>query len=140
MISSVDRVIMISGANRGIGLSIAKNLYKAGFSLSLSARNLSALELATANLDKKNILLSKFDAFDKSTHKAWVANTLEKFNRIDGLINNAGIVESVSVDDKEDNEEALDRMWTVNVKAPLSLIRLTLPYLRKSGNGRVIGW
>ena len=36
MISAVGRVIMVSGANRGIGLSIAKNLYKAGFSLRLS--------------------------------------------------------------------------------------------------------
>ena len=47
-------------------------------------------------------------------------------------------MESVSVNDVEDNEEALDRMWTVNVKAPLSLTRLTLPHLRKSGSGRVI--
>ena len=44
----------------------------------------------------------------------------------------------MSVEDEEDNEEALDRMWSVNVKAPLSLTRLTLPFLRKSGYGRVI--
>ncbi len=138
MINTDGRVIMISGANRGIGLSVAKNLYKAGFSLSLAARNLKSLELATTDFDKNIVLLNKFDAFDKTTHRAWTENTLKKFNRIDGLINNAGIVESVSVEDKEDNEEALDRMWAVNVKAPLSLIRLTLPYLRKSGNGRVI--
>ena len=138
MINTDGRLIMISGANRGIGLAVAKNLYKAGFNLSLSARNLNSLESATADLDKNNVLLSKFDAFDKSTHKAWIENTLDKFDRIDGLINNAGIVESVSVDDKEDNEEALDRMWAVNVKAPLSLIRLTLPHLRKSGSGRVV--
>ena len=53
-------------------------------------------------------------------------------------INNAGIIESVSVDDEVDNEDALDRMWAVNVKAPLSLTRLTLPYLKKSGAGRVV--
>ena len=53
MISAVGRVIMVSGANRGIGLSIAKNLYKAGFSLSLSARNIDALELVTKSFDKK---------------------------------------------------------------------------------------
>ena len=138
MISADDRVIMISGANRGIGLSIAKNLYNAGFNLSLSARNIDSLELVTEDLDKTKVLINKFDAFDKSTQKMWVNNTIEKFNRIDGLINNAGIVESVSIEDEEDNEEALDRMWTVNVKAPLSLTRLTLPFLRKSGYGRVI--
>ena len=47
-------------------------------------------------------------------------------------------MESVSVDDEKDNEEALDKMWTVNVKAPLSLTILAFPYLRKSGTGRVI--
>ena len=67
-----------------------------------------------------------------------MAKTVEKFERIDCLVNNAGIIEPVSVNDEKDNEEALDKMWTVNVKAPLSTTRLALPHLRKSGSGRVI--
>ena len=138
MIDSNGRVVMISGANRGIGLAIARNLYQAGFFLSLASRKVSALDSIVEDWSKERILTTRFDAMDKSTHNDWVEKTLVKFGRIDCLINNAGIVESVSVDDEEDNEEALDRMWTVNVKAPLSLTRLTLPYLKKSGTGRVI--
>ena len=138
MIDPQGRVVMISGANRGIGLAIARNLYQAGFSLSLASRKISALDGIVKDWSNKKILTSKFDAMDKSTHSDWVSKTLDKFGRIDCLINNAGIVESVSVDDKEDNDEALDRMWMVNVKTPLSLTRLTLPFLRKSGAGRVI--
>ena len=51
-------------------------------------------------------------------------------------MNNAGIMEDVSVE--EGNDEALDRMWTVNVKAPLSMTRTALPHLRRSGAGRII--
>ena len=138
MIEANGRVVMISGANRGIGLAIARNLYKAGFSLSLAARKISSLDNIVKDWSSERILTSRFDAIDKGSHSDWVEKTLSKFSRIDGLVNNAGIVESVSVNDIEDNEEALDRMWTVNVKAPLSLTRLTLPHLRKSGSGRVI--
>ena len=138
MINSNGRVVMISGANRGIGLAIARNLYQAGFSLSLASRKISTIESIVKDWSSEKILITKFDAMDKSTHSDWVKKTIDKFGKIDCLINNAGIVESVSVNDEEDNEEALDRMWAVNVKAPLSLTRLTLPFLRKSGAGRVI--
>ena len=138
MIEANGRVVMISGANRGIGLAIARNLYKAGFSLSLAARKISSLDNIVKGWSSERILTSRFDAIDKSSHSDWVEKTLSKFSRIDCLVNIAGLVESVSVNDIEDNEEALDRMWTVNVKAPLSLTRLTLPHLRKSGSGRVI--
>ena len=47
-----------------------------------------------------------------------------------------GIIKPLSF--AEGDEEALDDLWAVNVKAPFRLIRLALPHLRKSGNGRII--
>jgi len=138
MIDAKNKVAMISGANRGIGLAIAKKLYDSGFRLSLGSRNINDLVKLNENWDKNKVFFHKFDALDKSTHQSWIQNTQENFGQIDCLVNNAGIMESVSVDDEKDNEEALDKMWTVNVKAPLSLTRLAFPYLRKSGTGRVI--
>ena len=44
MIDVNGKVVMISGANRGIGLAIARSLYQAGYSLSLGSRNISSLE------------------------------------------------------------------------------------------------
>ncbi len=138
MIDPNGRVVMISGANRGIGLAIARNLYKAGFSLSLGARKVSTLTAVVKDWSIEKVLTVNFEATNKITHREWIEKTIEKFGRIDCLINNAGIVESVSVDDEEDNEKALDKMWAINVKAPLSITRLALPYLKKSGAGRVI--
>jgi NAD(P)-dependent dehydrogenase (short-subunit alcohol dehydrogenase family) len=65
-----------------------------------------------------------------------VAATSERFERIDGLVNNAGMVVRVKVEDEKD--DALDRMWAVNVKGPLSMIRTALPHLRRSGSGRIV--
>ncbi|MDA1332271.1 MAG: SDR family NAD(P)-dependent oxidoreductase [Proteobacteria bacterium] len=138
MISPEGRVVMISGASRGIGLAIARNLYQAGFSLSLGVRDIEAMRNTVKDWDTSRVLISKYDAVDKETHKVWVDTTAERYGRIDGLVNNAGIMQPVSVDDGEFNEKGLDLMWSVNVKAPLSMTCLALPHLRKCGSGRVV--
>ena len=138
MISPEGRVVMISGASRGIGLAVARNLYQAGFSLSLGVRDIEAMRNTVEDWDPSRVLISKYDAVDKETHKAWVDTTAERYGRIDGLVNNAGIMQPVSVDVGEFNEKGLDLMWSVNVKAPLSMTCLALPHLRKCGSGRVI--
>ena len=138
MISPEGRVVMISGASRGIGLAVARNLYQAGFSLSLGVRDIEAMRNTVEDWDTSRVLISKYDAVDKGTHKTWVDSTAERYGRIDGLVNNAGIMQPVSVDDGEFNEKGLDLMWSVNVKAPLSMTCLALPHLRKCGSGRVI--
>ncbi len=136
MLAPDGRVIMISGANRGIGLAIARVLYNAGYSLSLSARDPDSLADLTSGWTPERVVACRYDAQDQDTHRQWVADTVARFGRLDGLVNNAGIMEEVSVED--DNDEALDRMWEVNVKAPLSMIRTALPHLRRCGAGRIV--
>ena len=136
MLAPEGRVIMISGANRGIGRGLAEALYAAGYSLSLGARKPKSLDAVTAGWAPERVLAARYDAEDKQTHRDWVTATVAKFDRIDGLMNNAGIMEDVSIEEGDD--EALDRMWAVNVKAPLSMTRLALPHLRDCGAGRII--
>ncbi len=136
MLAPDGRVIMISGANRGIGLAIARALYDAGYSLSLGARDPASLAGLTGGWAPERIHTGRYDAEDQETHRQWVADTVERFGRLDGLVNNAGIWEDVSVEDE--NDDALDRMWAVNVKAPLSMTRTALPHLRRCGAGRIV--
>ncbi len=136
MLAPDGRVIMISGANRGIGLAISRTLYDAGYSLSLGARNPNSLTEVTSGWAPERVLTGRYDAEDQETHRQWVAATVARFDRLDGLVNNAGIMEDVSVEDE--NDDALDRMWAVNVKAPLSMTRTALPHLRRCGAGRII--
>ena len=136
MLATEGRVIMISGANRGIGRAIAETLFEAGYSISLGARDPESLSSGIDGRATDRVATARYDAEDAKTHQHWVEATVEKFGRIDGLVNNAGIFESVTVEDGDD--AVLDRMWAVNVKAPLSMTRLALPHLRRSGTGRIV--
>lgn len=136
MLSPADRVVMVSGANRGIGLAVARCLHAKGFRLSLGARDRAKLDAALGDLDRSRILTAAFDARDRAGCEAWVEQTAGHFGRIDGLVNNAGIALNVAIED--DDEAAYDAMWEVNVKGPLRLIRLALPHLKKSGSGRIV--
>ncbi len=136
MLSPEGRVVMVSGANRGIGLAVARCLYAKGYRLSLGGRDAGKLAAALDSLDKERVVTCAFDARDRASCASWVERTVSHFGRIDGLVNNAGISLKVGIED--DDEAAYDAMWEVNVKGPLRLIRLALPYLKKSGTGRVV--
>lgn len=133
--SETSPVALISGANRGIGAAISQELKVHGYRLSLGARDVSSLEEKYGPADDMT-LYARFDAYKPQTASDWIAATVEKFGRIDALVNNAGNGEHVHL--MEDNEEALDRLWTVNVKAPLRLTRLCLPHLEATGRGRIV--
>jgi NADP-dependent 3-hydroxy acid dehydrogenase YdfG len=130
------RVVLVSGANRGIGRAIAEELYSQGYFLSLGARDPDRLVPLLGQMDAAKVLGHEFQARDSASAATWVAATVERFGRIDAVVNNAGVVHSFKVDDPD--EAKLDEMWEVNVKAPLRLIRAALPHLRQAGSGRVV--
>jgi NADP-dependent 3-hydroxy acid dehydrogenase YdfG len=134
MLTPAGRVIMVSGASRGIGRAIAETLFAKGYALSLGARTPAGL--AEAFGDPERVLACRYDAEDRSTFGAWVETTVAHFGRLDGLVNNAGTSNRFRID--EGDEAELDRLWAVNVKAPLFLTRLCLPHLKATGAGRVV--
>lgn len=130
MLSTTGRVVMVSGASRGIGRRITERLIAAGFSVSAGMRDPSAWE------GRPGAFACAYDAEADGAAEAWVEATRARFGRIDALCNIAGINPRVRVGDE--GEDALDRMWRVNVKGPLRMIRAALPYLKASGSGRVV--
>jgi NAD(P)-dependent dehydrogenase (short-subunit alcohol dehydrogenase family) len=136
LLSPGGRVIMLSGASRGIGAAIARRLYADGFSLSLGVRRPGEVRTKFAEFDAARLQVAHFDAEEPNSAKAWLEETVSRFSRLDGLINNAGMIKPLSF--AEGDESALDALWAVNVKAPFRLIRLALPHLARGGNGRII--
>lgn len=128
MLAAADRVVMISGSGRGIGHAIATRLHAEGYRLSLGNRR--------PGNDFPDALHCRFDAEEAPTAATWVEATLARFGRIDALINNAGILKPSTL--AAGTEAELDLHWTVNVKAPLRLIRLAMPHLEASGHGRIV--
>ncbi len=126
-----SRVAMISGANRGIGAGIARHLGKLGWQLSLGVRN-----PARFGEPPSGALVQAFDAAAGAAEKPWVEATLDRFGRIDAVINNAGIMIPKTVLEIEDAEIA--SMLQVNVMSPLRLVRAAYPALKASGQGKVV--
>ncbi|MBO68026.1 MAG: short-chain dehydrogenase [Acidiferrobacteraceae bacterium] len=131
-----SRVIMISGASRGIGAAIAKKLMTEGYRLSLGVRSPEALQASFNQQQLSETLICPFEAQDPATAYTWVKETHRTYGRIDGLINNAGILRQVNFETGDESD--LDAMWAINVKAPFRLTKLCLPYLREVSNGRII--
>ena len=86
MLNPKNRVIMISGANRGIGLATAHALAEAGYTLSLGARDPSSIPN-----DAPGGLRHRWEATDVSCSVAWVEATLAEYGRVDGVVMNAGV-------------------------------------------------
>jgi len=136
MLKPNNRVILISGASSGIGLAIAKLLLEEGYNLSLGVRNIEKTKKLFSKCKSQNYLIEKFEATDLKTIDSWVENTMNIFGKIDGLINNAGILKIVSFDEGEIEE--LNELWKVNVVAPFYLTKLCLPHIKKTNYGRII--
>jgi NAD(P)-dependent dehydrogenase (short-subunit alcohol dehydrogenase family) len=130
MLGGSGRVIMVSGASRGLGLAIAKRLHEAGFTVAAGARNPAAVAV------KDRLSADRYDAEEAGSAEAWVEAVAARYGRIDGLVNCAGINPKVRVMDA--GEESLDQMWRINVKGPLTVTRAAIPHLVKTGQGRVI--
>jgi NAD(P)-dependent dehydrogenase (short-subunit alcohol dehydrogenase family) len=135
-LSPKDRVVLISGANRGIGRAIAVRLYKDGYRLSLGVRRPQSLKTVIARMAANRVFIHAYDAEKPRSAAAWVTATAKRFGRVDGVVNNAGVGMDFSVEDGD--ESALDEMWTVNTKGPLRVIRAAYPWLKASGSGRVV--
>jgi len=126
------RVAMISGASRGIGAAVARELARRGWKLSLGMRE----PVRPGWTDDDAAHVFPYDATDPAAEERWVAAAGGFHGRIDAVIANAGIMIPKSVIEAEDGD--LDRLFEVNVKAPRRLVKAAWEMLAASGRGRVM--
>ena len=92
----LNRVILITGANRGIGRSLAKALLHYGATVVLHGRDLKALNSVVNEscYDKKNYSLENLDlkSTDKRLYENFTNQILKKYGKLDGVVHNAGIL------------------------------------------------
>lgn len=130
MLEVGNRIVMVSGASRGIGRAVVDRLLSSGFRVSAGLRDGSRLA------ESDRLMTHRYDAEDAASPIAWVNATVARWGGVDAIINAAGINPKVRVSDE--GEDDLDDMWRVNVKGPLRLVRATLPHLALCGHGRVV--
>ncbi len=135
------RTLLISGASRGIGRSIANQALKDGYRISIGVRKpdeLKGTELDPLIAGKDKVLLNRYEAKDEESASVWVENTLRSFHEFDGLINCAGIFHSTSLLFPETKVKEIEELWKVNVMGPWLLTKAAWPELVRSKKGRII--
>mgnify|MGYP000904166327 CR=1 FL=1 len=129
------RIVMISGASRGIGLAIARELAKRGHALSLGVRKPSAVPQDVREA-VGGCLVETYDAADRSAHKRWIKSTLDRYGRIDTLVNNAGIVQDAQF--KKMSEEQFDRVIDVNLKGVYNCTKAVVDIMLQQNSGVIL--
>ena len=131
----MQRTVLLTGASRGIGRSIARRLLIDGHRLSLGLRDPEALR--GTDLDVEAVIQHGYDASVPASAEAWVDATLRQWGEIDTLIHCAGILHRTPLLFADGEEQQLDQLWAVNVKGPWWLTRAAWPSLASSGHGRI---
>ena len=129
-------VVLITGASRGIGKALAEHLSTNGRQVVITGRDSSALQLIESASDG-SILAVSADACDPDAVRASVNTVIDRFARIDVLINNAG----VGAVGKRLWDCDIDDWWrvqTINVRGPLSYMHAVIPQMIKQGAGTII--
>ncbi len=129
-----DKVVIITGSSKGIGLATAKYLAEKGAKVVLNARDMD--ELTEAQKEVPNSFAVEADMRKPEDIKKLVDAAVEKFGRVDILINNAGQgmwtpVEKIALEDYK-------QLMELNVYAPLLMMQATIPVMRSQGGGTIV--
>ncbi len=130
------KVALITGANKGIGLEIARQLGKQGITVVVGSRDPQKGQEAVETLKAEGIdaYTLKLEVTDAADREAALPFLQEKFGRLDILVNNAGVMlESEGV-----TPDTLARTYDANVIAPYFLTETLLPLLKAAPAGRVV--
>jgi len=132
-----QKVALVTGANKGIGFEVARQLAARDFHVVLAARNPHAGKAALAKLPDNAEFLPLDVADDASMHEAAAAFG-KGHDRLDVLVNNAGIYPDEGVNILSVTRQQLATTFQTNAFGALRVAQEFLPYLQKSGEARVI--
>ncbi|MGV3558609.1 oxidoreductase [Larkinella arboricola] len=130
-----QKVWFITGASKGLGLSLAKTLLAAGHSVAATSRQPDDLIKAVGQ-ESAHFLPLQVDLADEQSVTRAIEQTHALFGRIDVVINNAGYGIGGSIEELTDAETRVS--FDVNVFGALNVIRNVLPYLRAQQSGHII--
>ena len=133
-----DKVVLITGGSRGLGLVLARHVCARGGKVALIARDPDELARAKADLVPRGgkVLTIECDLLDAGQIQSAVRQIIDRFGKIDILINNAGIIEVGPIEHM--TPEDFERAMRVHFWAPFELISQIVPEMRIWGGGRIV--
>ncbi|MEC1523242.1 SDR family NAD(P)-dependent oxidoreductase [Neobacillus niacini] len=135
-----QRVAIVTGANKGLGLAVAENFVKEGKKVVFVIRNKANLEQTRQRFQQeelqKQVMFIQLDVSYINGIKSAVNEVLNEWGRIDILVNNAGIRFETSIE--EIDEEEWDQVLSVNLKSTFFFSQAVIPAMKERGWGRII--
>jgi NAD(P)-dependent dehydrogenase (short-subunit alcohol dehydrogenase family) len=132
-------VALVTGCSSGFGEAIAVALAQGGYQVVATMRKPEAAPSSLKALAAEkaaDVVIAPLDVTNQAMRKAAIDLAIQRFGRIDLLVNNAGITARGSVEDTPD--DLWRAIFDTNLFGPLELIRLVLPIMRRQGAGRII--
>src|SRR5947209_3664470 len=133
-----DKVVVITGGSRGLGLVLARHVCAQGGNVALIARDRDELARAKADVAARggHVLTVQCDLLDNEHIQLAVRHIIDRFDKIDMLINNAGIIEVGPLEHL--TQEDFERAMRLHFWAPYELISQIVPEMRVWGGGRIV--
>jgi NAD(P)-dependent dehydrogenase (short-subunit alcohol dehydrogenase family) len=132
-VTTAERVWLITGASSGFGRELVDSALERGDRVAATARNLDPL----GDLDGRgDVAVFPLDVTDAGQRDATVAAVIERFGRIDVLVNNAGRTQVGAVEETTDEE--LRDLFDLHFFGPAALTRAVLPHMRAQGAGAIV--
>ena len=132
------KTVIVTGASRGLGAAAARAAGELGANVVLNARSEDDLRAVAEEIDSagQRALVVPGDVSEAEACRLLVERTVERFGRLDAVINNAGVLEPIATLAESDPAAWRDNIL-INVLGPYYLTRFTIPHLR-TNKGRVI--
>jgi len=136
----MERFALVTGANRGIGLEISRQLAELGNRVVLGARNIAQGEAAAKTLSSNSAKLTpaELDVTDGATIEKLVRIINSDFGRLDILVNNAGILIDETDLPSETKPETVRATFETNLLGPWRLCQAFLPLMKRNNYGRIV--
>jgi len=137
---TTQRHALVTGANKGIGLAIARGLAEAGMSVWIGSRDKKRGELAVEQLrdDGLDVRLLEIDVADDASVQCAAAVLTSEVGALHVLVNNAGILVDVTAPPSLVRMEDVKATFEVNLFGPIRVTQAFIPLLKAAGDGRVV--
>jgi len=130
-----NKVWFVTGASKGLGLALVKQLLAKGYAVAATSRSLGDLTKAVGNADRAFLPLA-VDLKSEDSIRAALAQTVKQFGRVDVVVNNAGYGQMGALEELSDAEARAN--YEINVFGLLHVIRHAMPYLREQRSGHIL--
>jgi NAD(P)-dependent dehydrogenase (short-subunit alcohol dehydrogenase family) len=136
----VNRVALVSGANRGIGLEVVRQLAMRGFTTFLGARDLQKGDEAASPFNQSglNVIPIQLDVTEQQSIQAAKQMVEERFGKLDVLVNNAAILYDSWQRAENANLDTVREAFETNTLGAWRMCQAFIPLLRKSEHARVV--